>query len=220
MLISHKKKFIFIHIHKTGGTSISSALVSYARLKERISGEFYITVKLFNIINYDFRLPADQGNQWFNGIQKHATATEIKDFVGETRYNLYYKFAFVRNPWDLQVSLYHYIKTTKNHQDYTMVKDLCFKDFLKREIATSSARQTDFITDDKGNIIVDQVCRFETLEVEFEKILKRLDLPYTKLKKVNFSPRESNYRKYYDEESAQLVKNYFKRDIEYFQYEF
>jgi hypothetical protein len=94
MLISHKKKFIFIHIHKTGGTSISSALVNYARLKERISGEFYITVKLFNIINYAFRLPADQGNQWFNGIQKHATATAIKDFVGETRYNLYYKFVF------------------------------------------------------------------------------------------------------------------------------
>ena len=75
MIISNKKKFIFVHIYKTGGTSVSSALVRYARFRERIASEFYLSKKIVSTINDKLEL-ADQGNKWVNGLHKHAKAIE------------------------------------------------------------------------------------------------------------------------------------------------
>jgi len=78
MIISNSKKFIFIHIYKTGGTSVSSTLIKYARLIEKIAA-FYPTKYLVTIINKIFGL-GDYGNSWINGVHKHAKAKEIRDY--------------------------------------------------------------------------------------------------------------------------------------------
>ena len=69
-LISHRDKFIFIHIYKSGGTSITETFDTF----------------FTDLIKY-----------------KHETALEIRDIIGKKKFNSYYKFAIVRNPWDWQV---------------------------------------------------------------------------------------------------------------------
>ena len=123
MIISHKKKFIFIHIYKTGGAFVTSLFAPYARFIEKISTHYYLTKNIISVINKLGRLQ-DEGNNWINGVHKHAKAVELQEYIGRDLYSEYFKFAFVRNPYDLQVSLYHYIKDNKGHRDHQIANIL------------------------------------------------------------------------------------------------
>ena len=224
-IISHRKKFIFIHIYKNAGTTISDYLIEYSQIRDRIADDFYITNLLVNAINRLFNL-WDDGNQWIRGYHKHAHAVEIKKYMGNSLYNQYYKFAFVRNPWDWQVSLYFYIKRSKIHKDYNLANQLTFKEFIKQRLERLPPLQLDFLTDEKGDIIVDKIGRFENLDCDFQKILDSIGIDSKrygkkKLEIKNFSTnRKRDYKIYYDKESENLVAKYFHKDINYFNYEF
>lgn len=87
MLISHKYKFIFIHNPRTGGTSIRKML--YPCLSETdIKG-------------------SDNNPYYF-----HSTALELQQEIPSDIWNSYFKFVFVRNPWDKAVSQYYYFSQT------------------------------------------------------------------------------------------------------------
>jgi len=66
-------------------------------------------------------------------------------------------------------------------------------------------QQTNWISDNSGNILVDKTIHFEKLEIEFNQVLEKLG-KNTTLPHVKKSKRE-NYRKYYDEESIVTVQN-------------
>ena len=93
MIISHKKKFIFVHIYKTAGSSVRRRL-------ERFDAAY----NLFHWGKSKFTpnpvLIAPLG-------LKHSDAKTIRKAVGAETYDSYFSFCFVRNPWDWQVSLYH-----------------------------------------------------------------------------------------------------------------
>ena len=90
-------------------------------------------------------------------------------------YNGLFKFAFVRNPWDLQVSSYHHIKRERP----SLIKEgESFSDFLKRKLEatrpwqyhldTSITPQSDYLIDLRGRQIVDFVGRYESLQADFD----------------------------------------------------
>ena len=80
MIINCRDNFIFVHIGKTGGTCI----------KHLIANEL-------NGIN-DIR-------SFKPGLEAHPTMSEIED---KTNLDKYFKFCFVRNPWDLVASKFFY----------------------------------------------------------------------------------------------------------------
>lgn len=211
MIISHSKKFIFIHIYKTAGTSISAELLPYARFIEKFSN-YYSTSVLVKIVNYLFNLN-DHGNKWINGVHKHAKASEIKKYLGKKKFEDYFKFAFVRHPMDWQVSLYEYIKNTP-HKDHNLVKEISFKEFVLMEIKKGSPRQIDFLYED-NNFIVDKIYKFENFREEVKKLFKILDINFKEdsLKHLNKSPRSKNYNHYYDSELEKLVRDYYSDDF-------
>lgn len=218
MIISHRKKFIFIHIYKTGGTSVTSLFLPYARFIERISTQYWFTRKSISVINKVFKL-ANYGNKWINGVNKHATALELKNYLGEDLYNNYFKFVFVRNPYDMQVSLYHYIKQDKDHHDNTIANQLSFKAFVLREIENKAPLQSSFIVDKNGNKIVDYIGKTETLNESLSNIADKVHIPYMPAPYLNKSIRKKEYMEYYDDDLKELVYYYYKKDFDMFGYD-
>src|ERR1700758_1505800 len=114
MIISHRKKFIFIHNYKVAGTSIHQALRKYN------NPSFLGSILLDKLRLLAKKHPAiyAQDFEW------HINAKELRDKLPANVFNSYFKFGFVRNPWDWQVSLYTYMLKAKDHRDHTFIKSL------------------------------------------------------------------------------------------------
>jgi len=223
MLISHSKKFVFVHIYKTAGTSISDLFLPYSRLKDRLVFQFKPTRKFVSLV---IRLMKwhDDGQQQFTGVHKHAPAIDIKNYMGATKYDDYYKFIFVRNPYDLMVSLYFYIRQAKVHRDHERVNTMEFDEFVKWEIERNPPLQWDFLTDpDSGEIIVNYIGYFETIKDDISFLKTKFALGEAgSIQHKNPSNKRSkkDYRTYYTEDSKNRVEQYFKKDLENLGYSF
>jgi hypothetical protein len=96
MIISKSKNFIYVHIEKTGGTSIETALSPYITKEDLLIGGID-----FSIQNKD-------------GLWKHSSIKDIEEYLGPKHQEMY-KFATVRDPKEIMISFYFYIKTNIFH---------------------------------------------------------------------------------------------------------
>ena len=80
--------------------------------------------------------------------------------------------------------------------------------------------QIHFLTDKSGNLITNEILRFETLNDDINNFCKKYNLNNLKLEKKNSSPRKKNYVDYYDDELIEYASKLFKDDIECLGYEF
>jgi hypothetical protein len=141
-------------------------------------------------------------------------------------HKVYYKFAFVRNPWDWHVSMYHFILSEPTHTKHSLVKSFGnFKNYLEWVIATphpfakgATKFQKDALTDGAGKLLVDFVGRYETLAQDFDRVCQTLNIT-THLPHVNKSAHQ-DYRDYYDARTRQMVADHFAEDIALFGYSF
>lgn len=188
MLISPHKKFIFVHIPKTAGTSIRNSLVSG------------LTIQRSKTLRF------------------HAKAIDIRNSIDCELYNSAFKFTFVRNPWDLQVSLYHYILKRPQHHKHDETKALgCFKNFVLTS-KSPQFTQTSYLVDETGNLIVDFVGRFENIEADFQTVCNNIGVS-SKLIHCN-KTNHVCYKDYYDADTIKLTGRLFAEDIERFGYVF
>jgi Sulfotransferase family len=219
MVISHRRRFVFIHVYKTGGTSISRALLPHARIVDQLAERFTITRFATHLIDGTFNL-WDARNHWLTGLTKHATAREVRAYLGAGTYSSYRSFAFVRNPWDWQYSNYHFIRRWTPHRDHALARSLPFNEFLALQVDQGTPTQSDFITDDRGEIIVDRVGRFEAIDTDFGEIVDELGLHISGLQHLNRSHYLNRYIDAYSAETINMVRSYFRCDIERFGYDF
>lgn len=141
MLISHNYKFIFIHVPKTAGTSITEALYPY--------------------VTKEWSTIERRKKREEEGFSPHLEASSEK----LKKYDKYFKFGFCRHPVDRFFSLYNFIKNTKDHFRYERVKDLTFIEFLEIEDKRKPIpKQADLL---KG---VDYIGRYETIYQSFKEI--------------------------------------------------
>lgn len=191
MSVSHSKKIIHIHIPRTGGTSIFRAFSDY----------------------WDDRGDNPTAESFLE------RAIECRNRIGSDQYNLYYKFAFVRNPWDRMVSVYSWRKQSLGG---LLVNDLSFHDWIcNTELLDVTIRTTTSQLNwlcDGGGIIVDFVGKFENMIEDWENLNKILGMR-RHLPHMNES-NHSHYSEYYDEETREIVANRFADDIEFFGYSF
>ena len=146
----------------------------------------------------------------------------------------WFSFAFVRNPWDRFVSLYHYFAgMSPQHRWYGPNARIVahvrhcrgFADFCRR-FGTWPLRgnfhfrpQCSWIADACGRLRVDFVGRFECLQHDFGSVCTRLGLPARRLPKLNCS-RHGSYREYYDDETRAIVGGLSQPDVAAFGYTF
>ncbi len=210
MILSHSKRFIFVHVYKVAGISIRRALQPYNNLT---SSDFpwYMNLKFSFGKRYEF-LP--------NWSINHIKAREIKKYLPVEVFNNYFKFCFVRNPWDWQVSLYHFTLQYENHPQHKRISKMkTFDEYIEWRIHNDFKLQKDFIYAKNNDILVDYVGRFENLQEDFNEICLRLEIPTVDLPKANIS-KHKYYKEYYNDYSRDLVAKAFKEDIELFHYDF
>ena len=210
MIISHKHKFIFIHIPKCAGTSITRALLPILGEQDLVLGCTPEAERLH------------KENLKNGGPTKHWKAKQILEHVGLETWNSYFKFCFIRNPWDLMVSRYHWsIETSwedKNNRIKRIKQFDNFEDYMLSELA-SRINCIEFITDYKGNIIVDYIGKYELINWELPRICNQIGLSSMRLAKHNVSMHDK-YIKYYNPLTRELVRDWYKKDIEKFSYSF
>jgi hypothetical protein len=203
MLFSQTGKFIFIHIQKTGGSSVEAALASFAPDAIR---------------RFDDLPEAHDPLK-----NRHLFASDLKKYLAEEIWDSHYKFAFVRNVWARQVSWYNMCIERPATPFMRLVKREArtFEEYLNLphwRAERTRVNQADYVTDAAGNLIVDFVGRFERITEDFRTICAHLRVS-PKLPHINRG-KPVDYRGYYNDRTRKLVADRFARDIEMFGYSF
>ena len=167
----------------------------------------------------------------FGELPYHYTAIEYRVIFGRRAFNRYFKFAFVRNPWDRLYSAYSYLRDGGwNEQDrawyaqhlgQTPDFNTFVLDWLEPERLHSHLHlqpQSHFICDGKGRPLLDYLGYFETLPEDFAHIAQRLGID-SQLAHVNASQR-TDYRDIYTPTAIDKVQRLYRQDIENFGYAF
>ncbi len=217
MLISLKYNFMFIHIAKTGGTSIRAALQRY-RWRDPWCW-------LGAVCN---RISDASGHRIGVKIPRHAKAVAALELLPRETFLSLFKFAFVRNPWDLQVSSWHHIRRERPHIIPKSVKE--FREFIAWKldtgrpyhyiVDTSITLQTDYLVDLHGKVAVDFIGRYEHLADHFKMACQAIGIAAPPLPHRRKAQGRKDYREYYDDATAQMVSDHFRRDIEMLGYSF
>jgi hypothetical protein len=216
MLLSHKYKFLFVHIAKTGGTSVRNALQKY-RWRDPYYIPQFIASKLSALTHHEVGIK----------FPRHAKLICAREMLPEDFFNGLFKFAFVRNPWDLQVSSFHHIRRERP-QLMQGIDD--FETFLRWKldphrpyqyhIDTSIELQSDYLVDLHGRVIIDYIGHYENLQQDFDHICQTIGIKPFRLPHKRKANDRNDYRRYYTDETVELEAEHFHRDIELLGYRF
>lgn len=206
-MISISHGFLFVHVGKNGGNTISSVLAPYADDRIYRAADHQDGVDRFEVANPRY------------GIRKHAGLREYRDALPPDLYARLFKFAVVRNPWDRMISVH--LSPNRIAQGKASPGRVDPEHFCRLVRRQRTFRQ--FVkTDDGGNLCdeLDEVLRFENLADDLRGVCDRIGLPPREVPHLNRGGRDRNYRAYYDAEMRKRVEEKFSEEIAYFGYTF
>lgn len=178
MLIAPDYGFIFIHIPKTAGTSISAAL-------EPLAG--YRAPSLWVKLRRRLPGPLPPRSDYFSA---HAKADDVRDRIGAGVFDGFHSFCVVRNPYSHAFSHYGHLGRFRHERIARRVQQMDFASYLAWrenglrhrhwhhvERVVFMGDQSTFVTDAGGRVLVQQICHFERLTTDLADLAARLDLP-------------------------------------------
>lgn len=165
MILNHQHGFIFVHVPKAAGTTITRALSPLTTFRDiELGGTKYgEAVQELFASRFDLR--------------KHSTATAIKGKCPPHLWRRFFVFAFVRSPYARAYSVYRFLQKWKEGHHNPLVSGLSFSEFLHHPMLEDGeieiARpQTHWLCAD-GALLpgVDFVGRVETFAEDFGFVL-------------------------------------------------
>lgn len=207
MIISHQHRFIFAAVPKTGTHSVRQAL------REHMSEADIEQVGLF----VNKRFPYEQLAAIRHG---HLSLGQVRPYVGEEIFTGYFKFAFVRNPYDRFVSYCAFM--TRDTDVFQRDPQAVMHHFLFAQPPEQHILfqpQHTVLADGDGSLLTDMVGRVEDMQASYDAICARIGIPSRALDQVNSSKR-GDWRRYYNEELKGGVARRYALDLELFGYEF
>ena len=158
---------------------------------------------------------------------RHETLQTYSDEHSNVLLNSCFKFTIVRNPWDRMVSWYFkhkdniYEPKTKDGFNEWIKGGMPnhWKNVDKTDWSNKDALScVDFLFND-NNIDIDYIGRVENLNEDMRYICDKANIEYKELPHINKSNHKP-YREYYTEETKNIIKDRFERDLLFFPYEF
>jgi hypothetical protein len=187
-IVSRNNKYIFFHIPKCGGTSISQILPNKekVRLIEHTHLKYADTKYIFDV------------NKESNEFDK------------------FNKFTIIRNPFDRTLSLFKYIKQHKNHHLHDRIINHDFTQFcyFLRNVGDESITSCfKHLCDENEELNDDlKIFKLEELNSNLEEISDLIGYKITDIPHIN----KSNHYYEITEESNWLIRDFFKDDIDFF----
>ncbi len=207
MIISTSHRFIFFAVPKTGTHSVRQALRPY------LAEDDLEQVGLF----VQKRFPFPQLSSIGHG---HLGVQQVRPVLGEDTFDGFFKFAFVRNPFDRFVSYCAFMSRQTGQFEASP------RAFMRHVIRDQPPLQHilfrpqhEMLCDADGQLAMDLVGRVESMQADYDAICARIGIPAARLEQVNAS-RHKPYTEYYDDELRALVGAMYARDIDLFDYRF
>lgn len=220
MYISPSRKIGFVHIQKTGGSTIEFILSKHISDFQNV-GSKHSTVReaARKIDNWDtyfsftfVRNPWDRLVSWYSMIEE-AGQIKLIDTIKSRRNFMRYKRARQWSSWK------EVIRKTNSFDKF--VRSLSEISITPSGQPKFARNQLDYLLDEHGNISVDFIGRLENFQADVETLLEKIEISPNniKLSKKNKS-KHNHYSQYYSPETRDIVEQLYQRDIEHFGYEF
>ena len=214
MILSRGRRYIFVHIPKTGGTAMALALEGRAMADDILIGDTPKAVK---------RRGRLKGLETAGRLWKHSTLADIEGMVSREEMDDFLIFTLVRNPWDRMVSYYHWLKEQSfDHPAVALARDLSFADSLRHPQTISTIKANpygSYLRDGTGRERAGHYLRIEHFDKDFAPIAAHLGFSVA-LERVNQKDRNRDWRGYYDAALAAHVADLCAEDIARFGYGF
>lgn len=241
MILSYKHKFIFMHVPKAAGSSITVHLAKHMGAHDIQVGVWPERIEAG--IHPNWRFYSDMAHPWcasrllasaargrsnwksINAIHKRRydvlvgerTAPNVKKaFPNE--WLRYLKFAVVRNPFDRWLSQYHWLKVSSRGLSYSQ-----FLEHVEANDYSKFPRMIDpwEVISIDGEIVMDRIARFESLGDDMATICEEIGIPYEKssMPRVKVGKR-LEYRDHHTLEDRARVERISAQELEVLGYEF
>ena len=215
MIISPGRNYIFVHIPKTGGTSLAQALEAKAKKDDILIGDTPKAQK---------RKSRLKGLKASGRIWKHSRIQDIYGVVEPEFIQQAFVFTIVRNPWDRLVSYYHWLQEQQfDHPAVKLAHNLQFGEFINHPLNQSSFQRdttAQYTCNDAGVDLCKLHLRLESLDHDVAKLEAMLGLKLGVLPRDNKSQRDPDYRAFYTDADAENIGASFAEDIARFGYLF
>jgi hypothetical protein len=208
VIVSHRHKFIFFAVPKTATHTIREAL------RQHLGPDDWEQQVLFGAQT----LPIPEIAAIRHG---HVSVKEIQPHLDSAVWQDYFKFGFVRNPYDRFISICFFLN--RGDPNFAAGAISFMKDRLKRRRFQERVLvrpQFSQLCNGDGDVGLDFVGRYEGLQASFDTIREKIGLPNTNLGLKNTSKHASFVDYYDDDELRQLVGDFYAEDLRVFNYAF
>ena len=206
MIISSAHSFIFVAVPKTGTHAVRQAL------REHLGPDDLEQVGLF----VSKRFPMPELARIGHG---HLTLAEVGPHLPADDFQRFFKFGFVRNPFDRFISFCAFMTRQHGYFDREPQRVMNHFLFVEPPDKIHFAPQHLFFTGENGELLADFVGRVEEMQSSYDEACRRIGIASRPLDRVNAS-RRGNYRDYYTPELREAVAKLYARDLELFGYDF
>lgn len=208
------RRLEFVHITETGGKSIEMAAAVHAGLKWGKCHYYDCRKNWKRELEPDFDWEGIDRKSWWHHLpQKFPLSNGYNPYDGA---NL---FAVVRNPYDRILSEYYhteagYLGPNKNDPNTmnTVVRSKIGSRWISHYIP-----QHEYIYID-GIRNVDYVLRYESLDVEFNQLMKKYNIPVSLSMMKSCSDDATLMTNDFDDTTIAMINDYYKKDFELFNY--